>query len=105
MPSGVDATRGLRAPVSGRAGRNARRGAGQRCTCSGRVLAVQYARHPERERSHLEFYWPIQLTAALPRHPDHRVVFFLHHHSGGWTFHRGGVNSLGVGYRRVLGAR
>jgi hypothetical protein len=74
-------------------------------TYSQQVLAVQRQRYPDRDRSHLEFYWPLQLTLALPRHPQHQLVLFNHHHSGGTLFHKGGANSLGVGYRLRLGGR
>jgi hypothetical protein len=74
-------------------------------TYSQRVLAAERARHPRRDRSHLEFYWPVQLTLALPDLRQHQLVLFLHHHSGGGVFHRGGANSLGVGYRFVPGEK
>jgi hypothetical protein len=74
-------------------------------TYSQRVLATERSRHPERERSHVEFYWPVQLTLAHPRHRDHQLVFFLHHHSGAGIFHKGGANTLGIGYRYVPGER
>jgi hypothetical protein len=74
-------------------------------TYSHQVLAVQRQRYPDRDRSHLEFYWPLQLTLTLPRHPQHQLVLFNHHHSGGTLFHKGGANSLGVGYRLLLGGR
>ena len=72
-------------------------------TYSQHVLATERERHPDRERSHLEIYWPVQLMLACPRRPDHQFVFFLHHHSGGGIFHRGGANTLGLGYRFVPG--
>jgi hypothetical protein len=74
-------------------------------TYSQHVLATARERHPDREWSHLEFYWPVQLMLAHPRHRDHQLVLFLHHHSGGWIFHEGGVNTLGLGYRYVPGER
>ncbi|HTD65594.1 MAG TPA: hypothetical protein VK846_03550 [Candidatus Limnocylindria bacterium] len=70
-------------------------------TYSQRVLASERERHPGRERSHLEFYWPLQLMLAHPQRREHQLVLFLHHHSGGGVFHRGGANSLGIGYRYV----
>src|SRR5687768_11422161 len=73
-------------------------------TYSQHVLATERRQHPNRERSHLEFYWPIQMALAHPRHRDHQLVLFLHHHSGGLLFHRGGANTLGVGYRFAPGA-
>lgn len=74
-------------------------------TYSEHVLAVERQRHPDRERSHLEFYWPIEFALALPSHRQHQLVLFLHHHSGGTVFHTGGANSLGIGYRWVPGER
>jgi hypothetical protein len=74
-------------------------------TYSQYVLATERVRHPDRERSHWEFYWPIQLMLAHPRYPQHQLVMLLHHHSGGTLFHKGGANSLGVGYRYVPGER
>jgi hypothetical protein len=74
-------------------------------TYSEHVLATEREQHPTRDRSHLEFYWPIHLMLAHPRHREHQLVLFLHHHSGGLIFHRGGANTLGVGYRYVPGER
>jgi len=74
-------------------------------TYSQRVLETERRRHPDRERSHVEFYWPVQLTLAHPRRRDHQLVFFLHHHSGAGIFHKGGANTLGIGYRYVPGER
>jgi hypothetical protein len=74
-------------------------------TYSQYVLAIERQRHPERNREHVEFYWPIELMLAHPRHRQHQLVLFLHHHSGGEIFHRGGANSLGIGYRLVFGER
>jgi hypothetical protein len=42
---------------------------------------------------------------AHPRYREHQLVLFLHHHSGGAIFHRGGANTLGIGYRFVPGER
>ena len=70
-------------------------------TYSGHVLETERVRHPDRERSHVEFYWPIQLMVAHPKYREHQLVLFLHHHSGGTVFHTGGANTLGLGYRFV----
>ncbi len=72
-------------------------------TYSQHVLAAERERHPDRERSHLEIYWPVQLMVAHPRYREHQLVLFLHHHSGGGIFHTGGANTLGVAYRYVPG--
>lgn len=74
-------------------------------TYSEHVLGTERDRHPGRDRSHLEFYWPVQFTFALPEHRQHQLVLLLHHHSGGAIFHSGGANSLGVAYRYVFGER
>ncbi len=64
------------------------------------IYAIDIVRHPGEKRSKLKFNWPIQLTLALPEHPDHQVTIFISHHSGGHIFDEGGFNSLGMGYRR-----
>ena len=74
-------------------------------TYSQYVIATERVRHPDRDRSHLEIYWPVQLLFALPKYREHQLALFLHHHSGGGTFHKGGANSLGFGYRYVPGER
>lgn len=66
---------------------------------SSKVLLMDQQRHPGEGRSHLKFDWPIQLTFASPNHPEHQLMLFLAHQSGGHVFDQGGVNSLGVGYR------
>jgi len=74
-------------------------------TYSQRVLTTERERHPDRDRSHLEIYWPVQLMLAHPRAREHQLVFFLHHHSGAGILHTGGANSLGFGYRFVPAER
>ena len=66
---------------------------------SSRVYRVDREQHPDEDRSHLKLDWPIQLTFALPRWPQHQLVLFNDHQSGGHIFDEGGVNSLGIGYR------
>ena len=66
---------------------------------SSRIYTVDRERHPDEERSHLKFDWPIQVTFALPRWPQHQLVLFNDHQSGGHIFDAGGVNSFGIGYR------
>jgi hypothetical protein len=66
---------------------------------SSKVYAIDRVRHPDEKRSHLKFDWPLQLTLALPRWPQHHLVLFNDHQSGGHIFDQGGVNSLGLGYR------
>jgi hypothetical protein len=66
---------------------------------SSRVYAMDRERHPGEDRSHLKFDWPIQFTFALPKWPQHQLVIFNDHKSGGHIFDEGGVNSVGIGYR------
>ena len=63
------------------------------------VYLMDIERHPDDDRSHLKFNWPIALTFANPDHPEHQAMFFILHQSGGHIFDKGGVNSLGFGYR------
>jgi len=67
---------------------------------SEKVYLMDIQRHEDDSRSHLKFNWPIQMTFALPDNPDNQLMLFIVHQSGGRIFDRGGVNSLGVGYRR-----
>ncbi|MEX2381608.1 MAG: hypothetical protein WD490_04435 [Opitutales bacterium] len=70
-----------------------------------KVLGIERQRHPDRNRNHLAFYWPIELSLAHPRYKQHRAVFFVHHRSGGRIFHQGGANSVGIAYRYAFGYR
>lgn len=67
---------------------------------SEKIYLMDIQRHPDEDRSHLKFNWPIALTFANPRHPEHQLTLFILHQSGGHIFDQGGVNSLGIGYRR-----
>lgn len=64
------------------------------------IYLMDIQRHPGRDRSHVKFNWPIQMTFAHPDHPEHKLMLFLAHQSGGHIFDRGGINSLGIGYRK-----
>ncbi len=66
---------------------------------SHKVPLMDIQRHPDDSRSRLKFNWPISLTFGLPEHPEHQAMLFLLHQSGGHVFDRGGINSVGVGYR------
>lgn len=66
---------------------------------SSEIYAMDQKRHEGEDRSHLKFNWPIQLTLALPEHPEHQLMLFIAHQSGGHIFDEGGVNSVGLGYR------
>lgn len=74
-------------------------GMGLGLSYSSKVWAMDQKRHPGDDRSHLKFNWPIQLTVALPERPEHQLMLFFLHQSGGHLFDQGGVNSLGIGYR------
>jgi len=65
-----------------------------------KIYAMDIQRHPDRDRSHVKFNWPIQLTLASPARPEDQLILFVLHQSGGHLFDRGGVNSIGMGYRR-----
>lgn len=67
---------------------------------SEKVYLMDQQRHADRNRSKWKFDWPIQMTFAHPDHPEHQLMLFLAHQSGGHLFDRGGVNSLGFGYRK-----
>ncbi|MBK1883267.1 acyloxyacyl hydrolase [Luteolibacter pohnpeiensis] len=67
---------------------------------SSKIYLMDIQRHPDSDRSNLKFNWPIQLTLALPNHPEQELQLYIEHHSGGHVFDRGGINSLGIGYRR-----
>lgn len=66
---------------------------------SAQVYGSDRQRHPDEDRSHLKLDWPIQLSLALPPWPQHQLVLFNDHQSGGHIFDEGGVNSVGIGYR------
>ena len=66
---------------------------------SEKVPLMDIERHPNDDRARMQFNWPIALTFALPEYPDHQLMLFLLHQSGGHVFDRGGMNSLGIGFR------
>jgi hypothetical protein len=73
--------------------------AGLGLSYSSKIYAMDKQRHPGEERSHLKFNLPIQMSFALPDAPQHQVILYISHHSGGFgTFDRGGVNSVGISY-------
>lgn len=67
---------------------------------SSEIYLADIDRHPDEDRSKLKINFPIQLTLALPEYPQHQIMVFIAHQSGGHMFDEGGVNSLGFGYRR-----
>ena len=73
---------------------------------SARIPLMERRREDRRDRrldrTHLKFALPIDISFAHPRWPQHQIMFFLSHQSAGrWfgIFGRGGVNSVGIGYR------
>lgn len=73
--------------------------AGLGLSYSTQIYDMDIQRHPGEERSHLKFNLPIQLSFSLPDAPEHQVIFYISHHSGGFGFFdRGGVNSIGASY-------
>lgn len=67
---------------------------------SSEIYKVDQERHPDTHRSHVKLNWPIQATFALPGYPDNQLIVYIVHHSGGRLFDHGGLNALGIGYRR-----
>jgi hypothetical protein len=64
------------------------------------VWTADFQRHEEDEfRSRLKFWLPVEITVALPMFPQHQIVGFIDHQSGGTLFDYGGVDVLGLGYR------
>ena len=64
------------------------------------VWTADIQRHPDDlPRSRLKFWLPFELTVALPMYPEHQLVLFTDHQSGGWLFDSGGVDAVGFGYR------
>lgn len=70
------------------------------------VPAMEKKREDKREDpkrpTHFKFTLPIDVSFALPRWPQHQMMLFIAHQSAGrWfgLFGRGGVNSVGIGYR------
>ncbi|NWH03900.1 hypothetical protein [Desulfobacter latus] len=60
-------------------------------------------KHADKERSQWKFYWPIQLTLALPQFKRHQVVLYNDHWSGGFgVFDDGGFDTYGIAYRFIF---
>ncbi|MCH8474264.1 MAG: acyloxyacyl hydrolase [Opitutales bacterium] len=70
-----------------------------------KIYLIEEERHPDRSRSHLRFYWPIEVSLAHPNHREHQFRLFIHHTSGGRLLQKGGSNHVGIGYRYVFGER
>jgi len=67
---------------------------------SSELYTIDQERHPGMHRSRLKINWPIQMTFALPSYPDDQLMVYIIHHSGGRLLDHGGLNALGIGYRR-----
>ena len=73
--------------------------AGVGLSYASQIYAMDKQRHPGEDRSHLKFNLPIQFTFSLPDLPQHQLILYISHHSGGFGFFdEGGVNSVGVSY-------
>ncbi len=60
-------------------------------------------KHVNQERSNWKFYWPFQLTLALPKFKRHQLVLYNDHWSGGFgIFDDGGFDTYGIAYRFVF---
>lgn len=66
---------------------------------SSKIWTADQMRHEGEDRSNLKFWLPIEFTLALPRHPQHQLMLFIDHQSGGWTLDTGGIDAWGAGYR------
>jgi len=69
---------------------------------SEKIFKIDVEKHPDDHRSHLKFFWPVELTFAIPEFKQHSLVFFNHHLSGAHIMDKGGFDSFGVGYRYVF---
>lgn len=69
---------------------------------SEKIFLLDTLKHPGDNRSHLKFFWPLEITFALPVYKSHRLVLFNHHISGGKLFDKGGMDSFGIGYRYLF---
>jgi len=69
---------------------------------SEKIFRLDAEKHPHDSRSHLKFFWPLELTFALPGVEHHSIVLFNHHFSGGHIMDEGGIDSFGIGYRYLF---
>lgn len=67
-----------------------------------KIPAIDILKHPDDDRSHVKFWWPFQITFALPHYKNHQIVFYDDHWSGGHIFDAGGFDSFGIGYRYIF---
>lgn len=66
---------------------------------SEKIYMLDTMKHPNEHRSHLKFFWPLEITFSLVKYKNHQLVFFNHHISGGWIMDEGGIDFFGIGYR------
>lgn len=66
---------------------------------SSKIWTADRQRHEGEDRSNLKYWLPLEFTLALPRYPQHQLMLFIDHQSGGWMFDTGGVDVWGAGYR------
>ena len=59
-------------------------------------------RHEGEDRSKLKFALSFEFTFAAPSHPEHQLVLFVDHQSGGHLFDAGGVDAWGLGFRHLF---
>lgn len=68
---------------------------------SEKIPRMEYKRglsNKHKDRSHLKFTVPLDVSLAHPKHPQHQLVLFVAHQSAGFLG-GGGLNAIGVGYR------
>jgi hypothetical protein len=67
------------------------------------VWTGDYQRHPgDDDRSQWKFWLPIEASFALARYPQHQLILFIDHQSGGHIFDAGGIDAWGFGYRLLF---
>ena len=77
-------------------------GLGVGLSLSDKIWQADLEKHPGEYRSRIKFWITYQWTFALPSHPQHQLLFFVDHQSGGWTFDEGGVEAAGLGFRHLF---
>lgn len=68
---------------------------------SEKIPRMEYKRglsNKHKDRKHLKFTVPLDVTLAHPSAPQHQLVLFVAHQSGG-PLSSGGLNAIGIGYR------
>ncbi|THB72850.1 MAG: hypothetical protein D3926_24880 [Desulfobacteraceae bacterium] len=66
------------------------------------IFSFDIEEHRGQHRSRLKFFWPLEVTFALPGWEHHQLVLFNHHISGGYTLDTGGIDNYGFGYRYLF---